>query len=92
MDLTHLQQVSSSPRSLAAVVTAKRGVVECLPNIQEGTQRNLVVTQGLFQSMYNLEECCFCRHTCTVGKLVLVKWFSSQDTIPDVCQVISEVP
>jgi hypothetical protein len=91
MDLTHPQQVSSSPRSLAAVVIAlKEGIVECPLNIQAGTQLNLLMIQGIFQSLNNLEESCFCRHTCPIGKLFLMKWSRSQNTIPDVYQVISQ--
>jgi hypothetical protein len=67
----------------------KGGVVECPLSIHEGTQCNLLVIKGLFQSMNNLEESCFCRHTCPIGKLVLMKWFFSTRTPPLICLSIN---
>jgi hypothetical protein len=79
MDLIHLQQVSSSPRSLMAVIIVLKEVLLNAPSISRKA-----VFQALLQSINHLEESCFHRHTCSVGKLVLMRWFFNQNTSPDV--------
>jgi hypothetical protein len=64
MDLTHLQQVYTSPRSLTVVIIALKVVLSNSPSMsRKELQRNLFMVQGLFQSMNNMEKSRFSRHT-----------------------------